>query len=110
MLRITIETDQEGLEKAVAAFVGSLKGVTAESAEPKTTETKTGSKKSEPKADPKSTGIVITKEELRAKLYDLGQKGKRDKVLELVNSYGATQISELPSDKYTEIYQKACEL
>lgn len=48
--------------------------------------------------------------EVREKLSELQKAGKRDKVKELLNSFGASKLPEVPEDKYAELMEKAGEL
>lgn len=48
--------------------------------------------------------------EVREKLSELQKAGKRDKVKELLNSFGASKLPEVPEDKYEELMEKAGEL
>lgn len=56
--------------------------------------------------EPKKYTLV----EVREKLSELQKAGKRDKVKELLNSFGASKLPEVPEDKYAELMEKAGEL
>lgn len=58
------------------------------------------------KDEPKKYTLV----EVREKLSELQKAGKRDKVKELLNSFGASKLPEVPEDKYAELMEKAGEL
>ena len=58
------------------------------------------------KDEPKKYTLV----EVREKLSELQKAGKRDKVKELLNSFGASKLPEVPEDKYAELMKKAGEL
>ena len=58
------------------------------------------------KNEPKKYTLV----EVREKLSELQKAGKRDKVKELLNSFGASKLPEVPEDKYAELMEKAGEL
>lgn len=58
------------------------------------------------KDEPKKYTLV----EVREKLSELQKAGKRDKVKELLNSFGASKLPEVPEEKYAELMEKAGEL
>ncbi len=51
-----------------------------------------------------------TLEEVRAKLASLSQDGKQVEVKELITSFGAKKLSDVPAQKYSELLEKAEEL
>ena len=59
----------------------------------------------EPVKDKKYTLVDV-----REKLSELQKAGKRDKVKELLNYFGASKLPEVPEDKYEELMEKAGEL
>lgn len=48
--------------------------------------------------------------DVRAKLGELQKAGKRDRVKELIHSFGADRLTDVPEEKYGELMQKAGEL
>ena len=48
--------------------------------------------------------------DVRGKLSELTKAGKKDKVQELIKSFGVDKLSQIPSDKYAEMMEKAGEL
>lgn len=69
--------------------------------------------KSEPveTADEGSTDLpAVTKEQVRARLSDLSRGGKKDELKKLFAQFGATKLSEVPEDKYSELYKAAEEI
>lgn len=51
-----------------------------------------------------------TLEEVRAKLAALNKAGKRADVKEILSSFGAQKLTEIPADRYAELMRKAGEL
>lgn len=49
----------------------------------------------------------ISFEEVRAVLAELTRGGKQKEVKELITSYGAKKLSDVPEDKYQELLDKA---
>ena len=52
----------------------------------------------------------ISMEDVRAKLASLVQADKQEQVKELLASFGATKLSEVPAERYGELMQKASEI
>lgn len=48
--------------------------------------------------------------DVRKKLAELQKSGKREQVKGLLESFGASRLSEVPAEKYAELMQKAGEL
>ena len=48
--------------------------------------------------------------DVRAKLGELQKSGKRDQVKELLKSFEAAKLSDVPEEKYAELMEKAGEL
>ncbi len=65
-----------------------------------------------PKGDPEPAReeAACTLVDIRAKLAELQKSGKREQVKELLESFGASRLSEVPSEKYAELIKKAGEL
>lgn len=59
---------------------------------------------------PVESGKTYTLEEVRAKLAELNKAGKRAEVKNLLGSFGAVKLSDIPTDKYGELMEKAGEL
>ena len=64
----------------------------------------------EQKAAERTTKPAYTLEQVRAKLADLTRKGKRAEVKALIQSFGASKLSEVPVEKYAELMAKAEEI
>lgn len=52
----------------------------------------------------------ISMEDVRAKLASLVQAGKQAQVKELLASFGASKLSDVPAERYGELMQKASEI
>lgn len=48
--------------------------------------------------------------DVRAKLGEMQKSGKRDQVKELLKSFDAEKLSDVPEEKYAELMEKAGEL
>ena len=53
---------------------------------------------------------VYTLVDVRGVLSQLNRAGKKDKVQELIKSFGVEKLSLIPEEKYPEVIQKAGEL
>ena len=51
-----------------------------------------------------------TFKEVRAALASLSQSGMQKEVKEIITSFGASKLSDIPEDKYAEVLEKAGEL
>lgn len=54
--------------------------------------------------------VKISFEEVRAVLAELTRAGKQKEVKDLITSYGAKKLSNVPEDKYKELLDKAGDL
>lgn len=61
----------------------------------------------EPAQAPAAAAITITLEEVRAKLASLSQSGHQPAVKQLLTSYGVSQLSKVPPEKYPELLEAA---
>ena len=61
----------------------------------------------EPAADSPSEAPAVTLEQVRAKLAVLSQGGKKDAVVALLKSYGASTLSAVAPGKFGELLAKA---
>lgn len=50
---------------------------------------------------------VYTMEDVRKKLLELNKAGKKDKVAELIKSFGVDKFPQVPPEKYGELMAKA---
>ena len=58
-------------------------------------------------AEPQTTAKVPSLEEVRGKLAELSMAGKTLQVKELIQSYGASRLSDIKPDDYAGIIEKA---
>ena len=63
----------------------------------------------EPEPDP-DPAPVITLEQVRAKLAAISQSGKQAQVKQLLNSFGATKLTEVPAKQYANLLAGAEEI
>ena len=91
------------IETLVFAFESNQtdSGVPVEKEQPK--------KNKEPKKPAQSPKPpkLPTLEDVRAKLVALSQDGKQVKVKELITSFGAKKLSDIPAEKYPELLEVA---
>lgn len=50
---------------------------------------------------------IPTLEEVRHVLATLSQEGKQKEVKDIITSFGAKKLSDVPEEKYTEVLEKA---
>lgn len=123
-INITISAPElvEAMQALTAALaVGTVKPAQVETlVEKLEAQTDKPSKaKKEPKSEPKEelpatvateTNVTVTLEDVRGKLATLSQTGKAKEVKQLIASYGATKLTEIPTEQYAEVLAKAEEL
>lgn len=121
-VEIKINIDAPGLEKAITLLAGALNGSGAIQTQPATKTTKKADKptkkveekKTEPEPDTtedaakESTGLTF--EQVRVKLAEVSQKGKQKELKDLITSFGAEKLSDIPEEKYAELLEKADDL
>lgn len=56
-------------------------------------------------AAPQAKGITL--EQVRAKLAEVSNAGKKNEVKELLTSYGVSKLTDLPVEKYSELLAEA---
>lgn len=89
-----------------------VKAAKAEKPETKTTPVEQKTEK-EPEKNTSTAPIeqeeskTYSLEEVRAKLADLNKSGKRTQVKELLSSFGVEKLSEIVSEHYSELMEKA---
>lgn len=66
--------------------------------------------KPEPAPEPETAAPPVTLEQVRTKLAALAQAGKQAQVKELLQSFGATKLTDVPAEKYPELLAKAEEI
>ena len=50
---------------------------------------------------------AITLEQVRAKLAEVSNAGKKNEVKELLTSYGVSKLTDLPAEKYSDLLAEA---
>ena len=59
------------------------------------------------KAEAAAEKQTVSLEQVREKLAALAKAGKQEQVKELITSYGASKLTEIPAEKYAELLEKA---
>jgi hypothetical protein len=123
-MEIKINIEAKGLEEAVHALANAFSNVPvaekpAATISPAPAETPTqepaqqaAAKEPEPAPAPetKQETPSVTMDTVRVKLAELSQQGKQAQVKDLITSFGAKRLSDIPEDKYGELLEKASEL
>lgn len=122
-LKITIDATQDVLD-AITKLTNAIKGLNFTATTETVTETivtKKPKKVTEvkenvqdiaeevtpvPKPIEETTETFLTIEEIRAKVQEVAQNGKRDEVKNLLSTFGVTRVSDLASESFTEFYEK----
>lgn len=122
-LKITIDATQDVLD-AITKLTNAIKGLNFTATTETITETVVTEKpkkvtkvkenvqevaeKVTPVEKPieETTETFLTIEEIRAKVQEVAQNGKRDEVKNLLSTFGVTRVSDLASDSFTEFYEK----
>lgn len=81
--------------------------MTEEPGEPEPVEEPAKAETPEPEKMKTKTYTLV---DVRAKLGELQKSGKRDQVKELLKSFEAAKLSDVPEEKYAELMEKAGEL
>lgn len=97
---VKIETSQELIE-AMNALAHALNNLSASL----NIEAEKVVEKDEQAEAEKSAEVSL--EDVRAKLAALAKEGKQEEVKNLITSYGASKLTEIPAEKYAELLEKA---
>lgn len=54
------------------------------------------------------TNSPVTFEQLQSKLIALSRSGRQESIKAMLNYYGVKKLSELPKEKYEEMYEEVC--
>ncbi|TYS69712.1 rRNA biogenesis protein rrp5 [Sutcliffiella horikoshii] len=105
-LALDVVQDLRNLAESMEALISAMENLT-----PKKAATPQESEPKE-KEKPKKTQQVAktnppTLEDVRAKLAGLSQDGKQAQVKELITSFGVKKLSDIPTDQYPEVLQRA---
>lgn len=125
-MNISVEIKAPELVEAFNNLAAALSGSNIAPAAPKKDADKPKPKKDEtakreaPKADavPKEDKLPevmddkpeVKLETVRAKLASLSQSGKQAQVKELITSFGAKKLTDVPADKYADLLEAAEEI
>lgn len=116
MIEIRITPNSPEMMAKVIALLADINGIVtmAEPAKPAKREAKkelpvetVEETPAEPAAEPAAELPEISFEQIRAKLAELSHAGKTDAVKDLFKSFGATKLSDIPEDKYSELMAAA---
>lgn len=115
-----------GIRELAAIIEASAKdaGITSDAPAPSSTPTSTTPaptvrESSAPEQDPSAAPApssaepqvpTVSFEDVRAKLASLVQAGKQPQVKELLASFGASKLSDVPAERYGELMQKSSEI
>lgn len=105
-LALDVVTDLRNLAGSIETLVSALESNQTDSAAPvdkkQTKENKAPKKLVQPPKD-----NLPKLEDVRAKLAALSQAGKQVQVKELITSFGAKKLSDIPAEKYPELLEEA---
>ncbi|MDC3416593.1 rRNA biogenesis protein rrp5 [Aquibacillus salsiterrae] len=105
-LALDVVQDLRDLAGSMEALISAMEGAAPENVgTPQEIEPKE-------KAKPKKTKQVAktelpTLEDVRGKLAALSQEGKQAQVKELITSFGAKKLSDIPTNQFPEVLQQA---
>jgi len=109
-MNITIKVEAEELIAAINKLAAAV------SLNPAVVDQPVAEKKAPAKKPAKSEAEVpapapetkaITLEQVRAKLAEVSNAGKKNEVKELLTSYGVSKLTDLPAEKYSELLAEA---
>lgn len=108
-LALDVVTDLRNLAGSIETLVFALEGNQTDSV------ATVGKKQSKENKEPKkpvqpSKAKLPSLEDVRATLAGLSQDGKQVQVKELITSFGAKKLSDIPSEKYPELLEEAGKL
>jgi hypothetical protein len=109
-MNITIKVEAEELIAAInklAAAVSLNPAVIDQPVVVKNAPAKKPAKAEAPEATPAPEAKAITLEQVRAKLAEVSNAGKKNEVKELLTSYGVSKLTDLPAEKYSELLAEA---
>jgi len=106
-MNITIKVEAEELIAAIeklAAAVSLNPAVIDQPVVVKNAPAKKAAKEEPPPAPP-AKGITL--EQVRAKLAEVSNAGKKNEVKALLTSYGVSKLTDLPTEKYSDLLAEA---
>lgn len=107
-MEIKINIQATGLEKAINNLATALGGAPMGQVKVQTEkqiEKTQGDVENNSKETSKETELKL--EDVRVKLAEISQKGKQKEIKELIKSFGVGKLSDIPSEKYAELLEKA---
>lgn len=109
-LALDVVTDLRNLAGSIETLVFALESNKTDIADP--VEKKQTKENKEPKKldQPPKKAKLPSLEDVRAKLASLSQDGKQVQVKELITSFGAKKLSDIPAEKYPELLEEAGKL
>ena len=126
LMKISVEVKAPELIVALNNLAGALSGVRNSKTaaisvkEEKIEKTNEAEKKPEPveadlgvgldlpnEAEASTETVTYTLEEVRAKLAAISKAGKSTEMKQLISSFGVSKLTDIPSDKYPELMEKA---
>ncbi|MFC0475725.1 rRNA biogenesis protein rrp5 [Robertmurraya beringensis] len=108
-LALDVVTDLRNLAGSIETLVFALESNQTDSAAP--VEKQEAEEIKEPKKSTQPQKAKLpTLEDVRAKLAALSQDGKQLQVKELITSFGAKKLSDIPAEKYPELLEEAGKL
>ena len=105
-LALDVVTDLRNLAGSIETLVFALESNPSDSASPVDKKETKGNKEPKKTTQPQKAKLP-TLEDVRAKLAALSQDGKQVQVKELITSFGAKKLSDIPADKYPELLKEA---
>ena len=108
-LALDVVTDLRSLAGSIETLVFALENNRTDSAAPVEKKEVKENKESKKTTQPQEAKLP-TLEDVRAKLAALSQNGKQAQVKELITSFGAKKLSDIPVEKYPELLKEADKL
>ena len=109
MIQITFtpETPQQvvAVAQAMAAYLGAT--TVAETEAPKADPVAKKRKPEAPAVEDPAPASTVTLEQVRAKLTELSQSGKKDDIKVLIAKFGGTKLTDLKAEQYADVLAAA---
>lgn len=103
-MEIKINIQATGLEKAINNLATALGGAPMGQVK---VQTEKQIEKTQGDVENNSKETELKLEDVRVKLAEISQKGKQKEIKELIKSFGVDKLSDIPSEKYAELLEKA---
>lgn len=103
-MEIKINIQATGLEKAINNLATALGGAPMGQVK---VQTEKQIEKTQDDVENNSKETELKLEDVRVKLAEISQKGKQKEIKELIKSFGVDKLSDIPSEKYAELLEKA---